>query len=612
MKILLADDSVTAQNMGKKILSEAGHEVVCVSNGAAALKKVSEQEPDLVILDIYMPGYSGLEVCQKLKEASGTADVPVVLTVGKLEPFRKEDAQRVRAEALIVKPFEASELAAAVGRFAEIISARPAKSKPGKLGPQPKAKPKWDEPSPDEFVTTTQQLEEQEAPAAEKSSAEAGAEKAKAGMDARSPETGSEFEVRPEAETAEAVPAAQNEVEPSPDFGNHPSPAEMGSQSPEATPAEFNVQADDVRPQGEQPQVMAAAAGAGGEFGNIENQPEMGVTASSAPDFAVMAHVESPAVEPPAFEPPVTAEGAGLASPDLATGAAPELSAAGAAPEFSAEPAGAPSVDPAFDPDRTQWVTQFATHFGIREETAEQSAATPSEPAATEAGSSSPEEIAAILSNLPGGGFATSPEPPAAEDEQKRPDVRAWPVEASGSETSGWKAEEVPLQDQESSVSLAEEMNKAAGEPEPEVPAAPVMEETASLPSAPSAVETGAAEAGQAAEPTHAASPLAEEDGGAGGMGSLQPEGRVEEPVAENSAGAAEPDRVSGVMHSAAMAIATRATVSAVASHLHSQPQSQGAAMGPTAIEELVGQVLERLKPKLIAEIKRELKTEEK
>ena len=65
-------------------------------------------------------------------------------------------------------------------------------------------------------------------------------------------------------------------------------------------------------------------------------------------------------------------------------------------------------------------------------------------------------------------------------------------------------------------------------------------------------------------------------------------------------------------MHSAAMAIATRATVSAVASHLHSQPQSQGAAMGPTAIEELVGQVLERLKPKLIAEIKRELKTEEK
>ena len=612
MKILLADDSVTAQNMGKKILSEAGHEVVCVSNGAAALKKVSEQEPDLVILDIYMPGYSGLEVCQKLKEASGTADVPVVLTVGKLEPFRKEDAQRVRAEALIVKPFEASELAAAVGRFAEIINAKPAKTKPGKLGPQPKAKPQWDEPSEDEFVTTTQKLEEQEAPAAEKSSAEAAAEMAEASIESRSPETGSEFEVRPEAEAAEAVPPAQNEVEPSPDFGNHPSPAETETQSPEAMPAEFSVQADNAKPEGEQPQVMAAAAGAGGEFGNIENQPEMGGTSGSMPDFAVMAHVESPAVEPSAFEPPVTAEGAGLAGPDQATSAAPELSGASVAPEFSAEPVVAPSVDPAFDPDRTQWVTQFPTHFGIKEQTAEQSAATASEPAATEAGSTSPQEIAAVLSNLPGGRFASSPEPPTAEDEQKRADVRAWPVEASGSETSGWKAEEVPLQDQESSVSLAEEMNQAAGEPEPEVPAAPVMEETASLPSAPSAVETGAAEAGHAAEPTHAASPLAE-DGRVGGMGSLQQARRVEEPVSENSAAAAaEPDRVSGVMHSAAMAIATRATVSAVASHLHSQPQSQGAAMGPAAIEELVGQVLERLKPKLIAEIKRELKTEEK
>ena len=73
----------------------------------------------------------------------------------------------------------------------------------------------------------------------------------------------------------------------------------------------------------------------------------------------------------------------------------------------------------------------------------------------------------------------------------------------------------------------------------------------------------------------------------------------------------AEPDRVTGVMHSAAMAIATRATVSAVTSQLHGQPRAEGITMGPSAIEELVGQVLERLKPKLIAEIERELKASE-
>ena len=68
-KILLADDSVTAQNMGRKILADAGYEVITVNNGSAALKKIAETKPDLIILDVYMPGYSGLEVCQRLKEA---------------------------------------------------------------------------------------------------------------------------------------------------------------------------------------------------------------------------------------------------------------------------------------------------------------------------------------------------------------------------------------------------------------------------------------------------------------------------------------------------------------------------------------------------------------
>ena len=76
-KILLADDSVTAQNMGRKILADAGYEVITVNNGSAALKKIAELKPDLIVLDVYMPGYSGLEVCQRLKEAGETARIPV-------------------------------------------------------------------------------------------------------------------------------------------------------------------------------------------------------------------------------------------------------------------------------------------------------------------------------------------------------------------------------------------------------------------------------------------------------------------------------------------------------------------------------------------------------
>ena len=116
-KILLADDSVTAQNMGRKILADAGYDVVTVNNGSAALKKITELKPDLIVLDVYMPGYSGLEVCQRLKDSGETAHIPVLLTVGKLEPFKADEARRVRADAHIVKPFEASELLTAITRL---------------------------------------------------------------------------------------------------------------------------------------------------------------------------------------------------------------------------------------------------------------------------------------------------------------------------------------------------------------------------------------------------------------------------------------------------------------------------------------------------------------
>jgi CheY-like chemotaxis protein len=132
-KILLADDSVTAQNMGRRILSDAGYEVVTVNNGSAALKKIAESKPDLIVLDVYMPGYGGLEVCQRLRESKDTARIPILLTVGKLEPFKPEEARRVRADAFIVKPFEASELLTALTKLEDRIVPQPAPYKPGRF-----------------------------------------------------------------------------------------------------------------------------------------------------------------------------------------------------------------------------------------------------------------------------------------------------------------------------------------------------------------------------------------------------------------------------------------------------------------------------------------------
>ena len=132
-KILLADDSVTAQNMGRRILSDAGYDVTTVNNGSAALKKIAESKPDLIVLDVYMPGYGGLEVCQRLREAPETARIPVLLTVGKLEPFKADEARRVRADGFIVKPFEASELLTALTKLEDKIVPQAQPPKPGRF-----------------------------------------------------------------------------------------------------------------------------------------------------------------------------------------------------------------------------------------------------------------------------------------------------------------------------------------------------------------------------------------------------------------------------------------------------------------------------------------------
>src|SRR6476661_7491295 len=119
--------------MGRRILTDAGYELVTVNNGSAALKKIAESKPDIIVLDVYMPGYGGLEVCQRIKESPDTARIPVLLTVGKLEPFKPDEARRVGADAFIVKPFEATELLTVLTKLEDKIVAQPQSQKSGRF-----------------------------------------------------------------------------------------------------------------------------------------------------------------------------------------------------------------------------------------------------------------------------------------------------------------------------------------------------------------------------------------------------------------------------------------------------------------------------------------------
>ena len=104
-KILVADDNSNVQKTVALALADLGVEVVAVNNGDAAVKKLAEVMPDLVLADIFMPVRNGYEVCEYVKRDSRFSHMPVVLLVGAFDPLDEREAQRVGADGILKKPF---------------------------------------------------------------------------------------------------------------------------------------------------------------------------------------------------------------------------------------------------------------------------------------------------------------------------------------------------------------------------------------------------------------------------------------------------------------------------------------------------------------------------
>jgi CheY-like chemotaxis protein len=132
-KILLADDSLTIQKVVELTFSDSDFELICVSNGQRALEKLREERPDLILADVVMPEKNGYEVCESIKGNPATARIPVVLLSGTFEPFDRERAERIGADAIVSKPFDSQQLLAQVeallaksGEAAPVRSSAPA------------------------------------------------------------------------------------------------------------------------------------------------------------------------------------------------------------------------------------------------------------------------------------------------------------------------------------------------------------------------------------------------------------------------------------------------------------------------------------------------------
>jgi CheY-like chemotaxis protein len=109
-KILLADDSLTIQKVVELTLAGTDYELTCVSNGQKALESLDHSLPDLILADVVMPGKNGYEVCEAVRSNPATARIPVVLLSGTFEPFDRDRADRIGADRVVSKPFDAQQL----------------------------------------------------------------------------------------------------------------------------------------------------------------------------------------------------------------------------------------------------------------------------------------------------------------------------------------------------------------------------------------------------------------------------------------------------------------------------------------------------------------------
>lgn len=165
-RILVADDNTNIQKMIALAFSDRGIDVVSVGNGEAAVRRIPDVAPDLVLADVFMPVRNGYEVCEFVKKDNRFAHVPVILLVGAFDPLDEKEARRVGADGVLKKPFvppdpliamvtsaleKNPKLAAELAKAREVVPEAPlppVMEIPAKADPKPL--PHFPDPTPEE------------------------------------------------------------------------------------------------------------------------------------------------------------------------------------------------------------------------------------------------------------------------------------------------------------------------------------------------------------------------------------------------------------------------------------------------------------------------------
>jgi DNA-binding response OmpR family regulator len=108
--ILVADDDADIRDLVSFKLQQAGYRVVAVGDGVQALDAVRAERPDLAVLDLMMPGLSGLDVCAEIRRDTTSAHLPVIMLTARVQEQDVATGFATGADDYVTKPFSPREL----------------------------------------------------------------------------------------------------------------------------------------------------------------------------------------------------------------------------------------------------------------------------------------------------------------------------------------------------------------------------------------------------------------------------------------------------------------------------------------------------------------------
>ncbi len=109
-KILIIDDDIDTTNLLESIIKTKGHQPVSVNNSMSAVEAANSTNPDLILLDIMMPGINGIQLCKMFQSIPELKHIPIIIVSALNDIGSKKDAFKAGAKDFITKPLRPTEL----------------------------------------------------------------------------------------------------------------------------------------------------------------------------------------------------------------------------------------------------------------------------------------------------------------------------------------------------------------------------------------------------------------------------------------------------------------------------------------------------------------------